>query len=178
MTFITGSEIPAYVKSIGANNAGVAFPPRSGSGKLGGRLGSTSQVFSITKWATQEQKEAAADFIKFMHTPAQLAAYYRTTGVPPSDDRFNFKAIKVPQVKAIYEATAANPAPEIENFRPRDIGYGGIDQAMVQMVTGQIKTPEEATAYVDAAAAKWRRANKLELQLFKQWAAEKIAAES
>ncbi|MFN8593346.1 MAG: extracellular solute-binding protein [Thermomicrobiales bacterium] len=176
LTFITGSELASYVDSIGADNAGVMKLPATGDGPFKDQLGSTSQTLAVTSWASDDQKAVAADFIRFLHTPEQLTAYYETTGVPPADDRFDPEAIKNPLVRQVFDWATQNPAPEIENYVPFDIAFNGFNTAQVQMVTGQITTPEDAAAFTQGVAEKWRQSNRLLLERYKQWAAQKAAA--
>ena len=118
----------------------------------------------------------AADFIKFLHTPEQLAAYYKATGVPPADDRFDPEAITNPLVRQVFDWATENSAPEIENYVPFDIAFNGFNTAQVQLITGQIKSPEDAAAFTQDVADKWRQANRLLLEQYKQWAAQKAEA--
>ena len=178
LTFITGSELASYIDAIGAENAGVMKLPPTGDGVYKDQLGSTSQTLAVTNWSSDDQKAVAADFIKFLHTPEQLAAYYTATGVPPADDRFDPNAITDPLVRQVYDWATQNAAPEIENYVPFDIAFNGFNTAQVQMITGQITTPEDAAAFTQDVAAKWRQANRLLLERYKQWAAQKSAAGS
>ena len=95
----------------------------------------------MTSWASDDQKAVAADFIKFLHTPEQLAAYFEATGVPPADDRFDPEAIEDPLVRQLFDWGTENPAPQFENFVPFDIWFNGFNTAQVQMITGQITSP-------------------------------------
>jgi raffinose/stachyose/melibiose transport system substrate-binding protein len=176
LTFITGSELASYVDSIGEDNAGVMKLPPTGDGPFKDQLGSTSQTLAVTSWASDEQKAVAADFIMFLHTPEQLTAYYEATSVPPADDRFDPEAITNPLVRQVFDWATENPAPEIENYVPFDIAFNGFNTAQVQLITGQIESPEDAAAFTQDVADKWRQANRLLLEQYKQWAAQKAAA--
>ena len=132
---------------------------------------------AVTSWASDDQKAVAADFIRFLHTPEQLAAYYETTGVPPADDRFDPQAIDNPLVRQVFDWGTENPAPQFENFVPFDIWFNGFNTAQVQLMTGQIATPEDAAAFTQDVADKWRQANRLLLERYKQWAAQKAVAD-
>jgi multiple sugar transport system substrate-binding protein len=176
LTFITGSEVASYIKEIGDENTGVMKLPPTGDGVYKDQLGSTSQTLAVTSWASDDQKAVAADFIKFLHTPEQLAAYYAATGVPPADDRFDPDAITNKLVRQVYDWATQNPAPEIENYVPYDIAFNGFNTAQVQMVTGQIETPQDAATFTQGVADKWRQSNRLLLERYKQWAEQKTAA--
>ena len=178
LTFITGSELASYAEAIGEENAGVMKLPATGDGPYKDQLASTSQTLAVTSWASDNQKAIAADFIRFLHTPEQLAAYYETTGVPPADDRFDPEAITNPLVRQVFDWGTENPAPQFENFVPFDIWFNGLNTAQVQMITGQITTPEDAAAFTQDVADKWRQANRLLLERYKQWAEQKSAADA
>jgi multiple sugar transport system substrate-binding protein len=176
LTFTTGSELASFIDAIGAENSGVMKLPPTGDGPYKDQLGSTSQTLAVTSWASDDQKAVAADFIKFLHTPEQLAAYYETTGVPPADDRFDPDAITNPLVRQVFDWATENPAPEIENYVPYDIAFNGFNTAQVQLVTGQLTTAEDAAAFTQGVAEQWRQSNRLLLERYKQWAAEKAEA--
>jgi raffinose/stachyose/melibiose transport system substrate-binding protein len=176
LTFIAGSELASYVESIGAENTGLMKLPATGDGPYKDQLASTSQTLAVTSWATDDQKAVAADFIKFLHTPEQLAAYFEATGVPPSDDRFDASLIEDPLVRQLYDWGTENPAPQFENFIPFDVWFNGFNTAQVQMITGEITTPEDGAAFTQDVADKWRQANRLLLERYKQWAAQKAEA--
>ena len=176
LTLITGSELASYVEALGADNAGVMKLPPTGNGPMADQLTSTSQTLAVASWASEEQQAVAADFLRFLHTPEQLAAYYETTGVPPADDRFDPELIDDPLVREVFDWATENPAPQLENFIPFDVWFNGFNTAQVQMITGQMATAEEGTAFTQDVAETWRQANRLLLERYKQWAAEKVAA--
>jgi raffinose/stachyose/melibiose transport system substrate-binding protein len=176
LTFITGSELASYIKDIGPETAGVMKLPATGDGVYKDQLGSTSQTLAVTSWASEDQKAVAADFLKFLHTPEQQEAYYTATGVPPADDRFDPDAITDPLVRQVYDWATDNAAPEIENYVPFDIAFNGFNTAQVQMITGQLSSPEDAAAFTQDVAEKWRQSNRLLLERYKQWATQKSEA--
>jgi hypothetical protein len=59
---------------------------------------------------------------------------------------------------------------------PFDIAFNGFNTAQVQLITGQIESPEDAAAFTQDVAEKWRQANRLLLEQYKQWAAQKAEA--
>ena len=138
---------------------------------------STSQTLAVTSWASDDQKAVAADFIKFLHTPEQLAAYFEATGVPPADDRFDPEAIEDPLVRAGLRLGDARTRRRRSRTSCRSISaFNGFNTAQVQMITGQIASPEDAAAFTQDVADKWRQANRLLLEQYKQWAAQKAEA--
>jgi raffinose/stachyose/melibiose transport system substrate-binding protein len=172
-TYITGSEVASYVKSMGATNAGVALPPKLGSGPYSGKIGSTSQTLAVTSWASDDQKAIGGDFIRFMHTPKMLQSYYDMTGVPPADDRFKVSTIKIPQVKSVASWVKTKGSPETENYFPYDVSWNGYNEAQAEIVTGKLKTVDQMVAMSDKAADTWRKSNRLLLGQYKKWAEQK-----
>ena len=118
MTVTAGSDVKKFVKQVGVAKVGVMAMPKWGKGPYAGKLGSTSQTVGITAW-TKYPKESA-DFIMFMHTPERMAAWFKTTGAFPADDRFNTKLIKLPQQKMLFNLVK-NGAPYLENFIPTEL---------------------------------------------------------
>ena len=176
LTFITGSELASYIEAIGDENTGVMKLPATGEGPFKDQMASTSQTLAVTSWASDDQKAVAADFITFLHTPEQLTAYFEATGVPPADDRFDPETIDNPLVRQLFDWGTQNPAPQFENFVPFDIWFNGFNTAQVQLITGQITTPEDAAAFTQDVADTWRQANRLLLEQYKLWAAQKAEA--
>ena len=164
-TMTTGTETAGYAKTLG-KNLGVALLPTSGTGKLAGRIGVTAQTLGITSWASPDQRTVAADFIAFMHKPAQLTSFYKATGAAPADDRFNLAAVKTPQMRQIYAWMIKRPRLLVENFT---FGWG-IDTTTpyIKLLTGDLKTPTQVAAGVEKSAAQFRAANQLEVQRLKE----------
>jgi hypothetical protein len=79
-------------------------------------------------------------------------------------------------VRELFAWGTENPAPQFENFVPFDIWFNGFNTAQVQMITGQIASSEDAAAFTQDVADKWRQANRLLLEQYKQWAAQKAEA--
>ena len=118
MTVTAGSDVKKFVKQVGVAKVGVMAMPKWGNGPYAGKLGSTSQTVGITAWT--KYPEVAADFIMFMHTPERQAAWFKTTGAFPADDRFNTKLITLPQQKVLFDLVK-NGSPYLENFIPPEL---------------------------------------------------------
>jgi hypothetical protein len=158
---------------MGAKNAGVALPPKLGTGPYSGKIGSTSQTLAVTSWASNDQKAIAGDFIRFMHTPKMLQSYYNLTGVPPADDRFKVSTIRIPQVKNVASWVHTKGSPETENYFPYDVSWNGYNEAQAEIITGKLKTVDQMVAMSDKAADTWRKSNRLLLEQYKKWADQK-----
>ena len=75
--------------------------PVFGTGALKNVYDATqSTSYFVTSWS-KHKKEGAA-FLTYLHTAAQLKAWYAATGTPPADKRFNTSAIKGALDKKLY----------------------------------------------------------------------------
>jgi multiple sugar transport system substrate-binding protein len=138
MTVTAGTDVRKFVSQVGGSKVGVMTMPKYADGIGAGKLGSTSQTLAISSWSPYKQQ--AADFIMFMHTPAELSLFYKDTGALPADDRFDPSEIDVPQVKRLY-ALSQNGAPYLENFIPTDLdskaNFGGVQLMFAGKTTAQ-----------------------------------------
>src|SRR6266536_4495164 len=75
MTITAGTDVRKFVSQVGADKVGVMTMPAYADGVGAGKLGSTSQTLGISSWSPYKQQ--AADFIRFMHTDAELALFYK-----------------------------------------------------------------------------------------------------
>ncbi len=165
MTVTAGTDVRKFVSQVGGSKVGVMTMPKYADGIGAGKLGSTSQTLAITSWSPYKQQ--AADFIMFMHTPAELSLFYKETGALPADDRFDPSEIDVPQVKQLYDYSQ-NGAPYLENFIPTDLdskaNFGG-----VQLMFAGKTTPEQAAQTMESDMARIRTIQPDLIDDFKKW---------
>jgi raffinose/stachyose/melibiose transport system substrate-binding protein len=166
MTVTAGSDVKKFVQQVGVAKAGVMAMPKWGRGPYAGKLGSTSQTVGITAW-TKYPKESA-DFIRFMHTPERMAAWFNTTGAFPADDRFNAKLIKLPQQKILFNLVK-NGAPYLENFIPTELDSKANFGESQLLLGGSIDAKEAATA-TEKIAQRIRLTQRKQMANFKTWA--------
>jgi raffinose/stachyose/melibiose transport system substrate-binding protein len=166
MTVAAGSDVKKFVQQVGVAKAGVMAMSKWGKGPYAGRLGSTSQTVGITAW-TKYPKESA-DFIRFMHTPERMAAWFNTTGAFPADDRFNTKLIKLPQQKILFNLVK-NGAPYLENFIPTELDSKA-NFAESQLLLGGSIDAKEAAAATEKIAQRIRLTQRKQMANFKIWA--------
>jgi len=166
MTVAAGSDVKKFVQQVGVGRAGVMAMPKWGKGPYAGRLGSTSQTVGITAW-TKYPKESA-DFIRFMHTPERMAAWFNTTGAFPADDRFKTKLIKLPQQKILFNLVK-NGAPYLENFIPTELDSKA-NFAQSQLLLGGSIDAKEAAAATEKIAQRIRLTQRKQMANFKIWA--------
>ncbi len=166
MTITAGTDVRKFVKEAGSKNTGVMTMPVYAQGTGSGKLGATSQTLGITDWSQYKQQDA--DFIEFMHTPAELSLFYKDTGALPADDRFDASQITVPQVKQLYQYML-HGAPYLENFIPTDLdtkaNFGG-----VQLMFAGKTTPAQAAQTTETDMARIRLIDPDLIANFKKWA--------
>ena len=166
MTVAAGSDVKKFVQQVGVAKAGVMAMPRWGNGPYAGRLGSTSQTVGITAWTKYPQE--SADFIRFMHTPERMAAWFNTTGAFPADDRFNTRLIKLPQQKILFNLVK-NGAPYLENFIPTELDSKA-NFAESQLLLGGSIDAKEAASATEKIAQRIRLTQRKQMANFKIWA--------
>ena len=165
MTITAGSDVTKFVKKVGVAKVGVMAMPRWGNGPYAGKLGSTSQTVGITAW-TQHPQESA-DFIRFMHTPERQAAWFKTTGAFPADDRFNTKLIKLPQQKVLF-GLVKHGSPYLENFIPPELDSKA-NFAQSQLLLGGSVDAAKAAAATEKIAQRIRLTQRKQMANFKKW---------
>ena len=168
MTITAGTDVRKFVNEVGASNVGVMTMPAYAQGVGAGKLGSTSQTLGISSWSPHKQE--AADFIRFMHTPAELKLFYKDTGALPADDRFDPSLITVPQVKQLFDY-AQNGAPYLENFIPTDLDAKA-NFGEVQLMFAGKATAQQAAETTESDMARIRTIDPDLIDNFKQWAGE------
>ena len=167
MTVTAGSDVTKFVKQVGVAKVGVMPMPKWGNGPYAGKLGSTSQTMGITAWTKHPQE--AANFIMFMHTPERMAAWFKTTGAFPADDRFNTKLISLPQQKVLFDLVRKG-SPYLENFIPPELDAKAVF-AQSQLLLGGNTTAPKAAAEMEKIAKRIRLTQRKLIANFDKWAA-------
>jgi raffinose/stachyose/melibiose transport system substrate-binding protein len=166
MTVSAGTAVPGFVKQVGVNKVGVMAMPSFANGPYSGRLGATSQTVGITAWSKYPTVDA--NFIMFMHTQARLLAWYKDTGDLPADDRFPVSAVKLPQVRQLFNMEV-HGAPYLENFIPSQLDSEG-NFSNAQLVLGGSETGSQAAAKFQEVATRVRITDSKEMADFAIWA--------
>jgi raffinose/stachyose/melibiose transport system substrate-binding protein len=166
MTITAGSDVKKFVKQVGVSKVGVMAMPKWANGPFAGKLGATSQTVGITAWT--KYPEVDADFIMFMHTPERMAAWFKTTGAFPADDRFNAKLITLPQQKALF-AMLKHGAPYLENFIPTELDSKA-NFGEAQLLLGGSIDAQQAAAETEKIAQRIRLTQRATIGNFKTWA--------
>jgi len=165
MTVTAGSDVKNWIKQVGVGKVGLMAMPKWGKGPYAGKLGSTSQTVGITAWTKHPQE--AADFIMFMHSPERMAAWFKTTGAFPADDRFKTKLITLPQQKVLF-GLVKNGAPYLENFIPTELDSKA-NFAESQLLMGGSTDAAGAAKATEKIAQRIRLTQRKLMANFKKW---------
>ncbi len=167
MSMGTDGQVRAWAKQLGSSKVGVMTWPVYGKGKLRNAYNATqSTSYFVTSWT--KYKKEAADFLVSLHSPANLASWYRLTGVPPADDRFNTTNIKAPLDKQLYRFNTTGPQIWLQNFFPPQVDLDGNVPAQ-QLLLGGRGDGKAAAQARERAAARWRATKKNELKNWQQF---------
>lgn len=169
MTWVAGSAVKTFVDQVGKDNVGIMLTPQFGTGKMAGTIGDTSQTLAITSFSPN--KQLAAEFIEFAHSPKEMKAFYDGTGSVPADNRFPQSDITLPQQQTLFQWMLHKPAPYTENFISGDLDSSGNFAGLQSLLAGT-QTPAQVAANMQAVVQKWRQANPLQLKQFSGWSVQ------
>jgi multiple sugar transport system substrate-binding protein len=169
MAITVESLIPAWAEVMGAENVGI-FPhaPIIGDGKLGGKFTTQVQGFAMSSWSPNKQE--AADYLKFLHTPDMLTSFYEDTGALPADTRFDRSLITLEPQKIIYDGilTGEPFALWMECYFPAQLDFEGWYPAIQQMWIDELG-PDDVIYYVQDTLEKWREQNPQQVAIYRKW---------
>ena len=169
MTIATDGQARTFAKDLGGDSkVTVAKWPVFGTGKLKNLYNATqSTSYFVTSWS-KHKKEGAA-FLKYLHTAAQLKAWYAATGTPPADKRFDTAAITGALDKKLYAFNTTGKQIWLQNFFPPQVDLNGNAPAQQQLLGGR-GDGAAAAAIRERAAKQWRAQQAAQL---KNWQAFK-----
>ena len=163
---IASNRLDDVEKMSGGGVANFMPIPVFGPGKLSGKENTQTQSFGIPTFS--QHKKEAADFIMFMHRPENLTRLYEMTNVFPSDDRFDASVLSTVIEKDYWKYYSVDPVPYFGVYAPTMVIGEGIYIAAQMVCSGN--TPDEAAAYIEEIAAKWREMNPKMIENFQNWA--------
>lgn len=168
ISFATDGNAMSWVKTLGAQNVGVAAPPRWGNGALANTYDVTqSSDEFITSWS--KNKAAAAAFLAWLHQPDNMASLYKATGAFPADKRFSAASVTDPTAKSLYQLDTAKTSIWLENYLPPVVDTNA-DIAAGQMILSGSGGPDQALALWDRVLKQWRLQQVAEYNQYKKWA--------
>ena len=169
MTIATDGQARTFAKDLGGDSSvTVAKWPVFGTGALKNLYNATqSTSYFVTSWS-KHKKEGAA-FLTYLHTAAQLKAWYAATGTPPADKRFDTSAITGALDKKLYAFNTTGKQIWLQNFFPPQVDLNGNAPAQQQLLGGR-GDGAAAAAIRERAAKQWRAQQAAQL---KNWQAFK-----
>jgi len=169
MTIATDGQARTFAKDLGGDSkVTVAKWPVFGTGALKNDYNATqSTSYFVTSWS-KHKKEGAA-FLTYLHTAAQLKAWYAATGTPPADKRFDTSAITGALDKKLYAFNTTGKQIWLQNFFPPQVDLNGNAPAQQQLLGGH-GDGAAAAAIRERAAKQWRAQQAAQL---KNWQAFK-----
>ena len=154
MTIGTDGNVKQWVKDLGAGKLSVSKWPIFGHGKLNKVYNATqSTSYFVTSWS-KHQKEAAS-FLVSLHTAQQLNGWYKATGIPPADDRFDTAKVTSPLDRKLFALNTTGQQIWLQNFFPPQVDLNGNAPAQ-QLVFGGQGDGTAAAAIRDRAAKRWQ----------------------
>ena len=167
MAWGTDGIVNSWVTKLGANAVGVAPTPVWGTGKLANVYNTTqSSTAFVTSWT--KHPRAAAQFLTWLHEPANLSSWYAATGIFPADTRFSSTSLTTDLAKALWQLDSAPGAVWLENYLPPQVDGDG-DLAAGQTVTSG-GSAAAAVSTFSSAVTKWRGQSSQEVKDYTAWA--------
>lgn len=170
MTFGSFTGMHPVVEEMG-DKAGVMLQmPKFGNGDLANRTTFIKNAnYGISSWSPN--KEEAADFLLFLHTPERLNAFYEDTGLLPLDDRFDESLIKEDYEKMAWEQTMFEGAtPWLEDWAPAMVGSEAYWAGGQNLFAGS--SVEEVIQNSADVLEKWREEQPEQVDHFREWMQE------
>jgi ABC-type glycerol-3-phosphate transport system substrate-binding protein len=166
MTLTTDGGVQQAKKALGASKVDVMRWPIWGTGKLKDAYDATqSTSYFVTSWS--KHKREAAAFLVFLHTPAEITDWFKTTGVPPADNRFSISRVTDPLEKKLYRFDTTGPQIWVENFVPSQVDIDGDGPAQQLLLGGG--DPAAAAQLRERSASAWRLQHSADLKFWKAW---------
>jgi raffinose/stachyose/melibiose transport system substrate-binding protein len=168
MAWGTDGLVTGWAKTLGADKVGVVMTPKWGTGKLADVYNTTqSSTAFITSWSPH--KAAAAQFLAWLHDPANLASWYAATGIFPADTSFSTSSLTTDLAKTLWKFDSTPGSVWLENYLPPSVDGDG-DLPSGQVVTSGGSAADAVSTW-EKATQKWRVSNPVEVKNYAAWAA-------
>ncbi|CAB4756022.1 unannotated protein [freshwater metagenome] len=168
MTWTTDGNVATWIKAGMGADLGVQSVPKVGTGKLASFYTATQSISAyITSWS--KNKQAAANFLVWLHQPENVKSWYTTTGSFPADKRFSASLIKDPVMKALYKLNTQPNQLWAQNYAPPQVDSQGLQPAAQGVLAGT-STAKQAAAAIQKAIDAWRTQQPKDLAAYKKWA--------
>jgi multiple sugar transport system substrate-binding protein len=162
-----GTRVPADNAALNGQ-LGVMVMPVYGNGALAGKPLLDAQGLGIS--ALSENKEAAADFLEFVHSPERLSAFWDITHWMPADSTWDSSVIEDPLVSYMWDNwNLADNIAYIPNLMPVQFWTDAMFVAAQAIVAGEM-TGEQAGEQNAGVVQQWRDFNPDLVEKYQQWA--------
>jgi raffinose/stachyose/melibiose transport system substrate-binding protein len=167
MSLGTDGIVGQWQNDLGAEKVGVMKMPKFANGQLAQGFNATQSIsYFICKWS--KNKQEAADFLRFMHTPERMKRWYELTGVGVADKRFDAATIQDPVLKQMYEWETTGTQVWLENYNPVQVDSEANIPAG-QLIFSQSGSPKEASQLWVQVARRWQTQQPEQYQDWKSW---------
>jgi raffinose/stachyose/melibiose transport system substrate-binding protein len=169
MAWGTDGIVSSWAKTLGPDAIGVVRTPTWGTGKLASVYNTTqSSTAFITSWSAH--KKAAAQFLVWLHDPANLTSWYEATGIFPADTRFDQSSISTDLGRSLWTLTSSPGSVWLENYLPPAVDGDG-NLAAGQVITSGGSVAEAVDAFAKATR-KWRGQSPAEVKNYTTWSGQ------
>lgn len=174
MSWGTEGAVRQWAKDLGEDAVTPSPMPQFGTGKLKDAYTATqSTSFFVTSWS--ENREFAAEFLKYLHTPERINRWWELTNVLPADDRFDRSLVTGELSQRLVELATTGPQIWLENWIPPQVDEQGNGPAGQIIFTGG--SVEEAAKAFERSAETWRGQQRDALEKWQNWDQEPVVLE-
>lgn len=168
MTQIVGPLVPSAQAQLGAENVGAMTFPVFGTGQMAGKPIFDTQGLGIS--AQSGNKEVAADFLKFLHTPERVQAIWDQVKQFPTDANWDGTQVTDATLRQIWETWInGDNVPYISNLMPTMFWTDAMFVNSQKIISGEF-TGEQAGENAHQVAQRWREQNPDLLENYTLWA--------
>lgn len=165
---VVGSLVPNAQKQLGADVVDIMSLPTFGVGKYADLPVVDAQGVGIA--ADSKHKDAAAEFITFMHSEERLQALWDDVNIMPADDRWDGNTvIEDPTLKKMWGWFKGENSPYFSNIIPTLFWTDAMFVAGQKIIAGEM-TGSEAGDLASEVAKRWRDQNPDMLDNYEKWA--------
>jgi len=160
-------QITSFYRTMGGNDTvGVMRSPAFGTGKFANSFGAPAQVLLLTKFSPH--KEEAANFLKFLHTPAMMHLMYQESGAICPDNKFDTSWFDTETDKTMWHWQQTLPNFWYQYYYPLPFETNGVDPGLQQLwqPNGSVTA---AVASMQGAINKWGEQTPEQLSAYKTW---------
>jgi multiple sugar transport system substrate-binding protein len=174
MCINTTPALPNSQKQLGAEKLGYMIMPTFGTGAMAGKPITDTQGFGIPSKASN--KETAAAFIDFMHSPERLQAMWTTSKQIPADTSFDPSVIDDPFLKGVYDTwIAGDRNVYIADMMPTLFWTDAMFAASQKILAGEMTGAESGKLAADVTK-KWKQQNPDTVANYTTWGQDLASA--